>query len=156
MKSIFKKSGGLILACLFLTGAAQAGEVAIVVNKSIASDECSLQELKRIMKAELLFWGDKKVQILMLDQSAWERKVILRKIYEMSEDDLRKLWLSKIFKGDITNFPAVFASSATVKQLVNRVPGAVSFIDSQAVDDTVKVLKINGKKPGEAGYLLQE
>jgi hypothetical protein len=39
-------------------------------------------------------------------------------------------------------------------ELVAQVPGAVAFVDASQVPKGLKVLKINGLSPGQAGYPL--
>jgi hypothetical protein len=42
-----------------------------------------------------------------------------------------------------------------MKRFVREVPNAIGFLDVSAVDGSVKVLRINGKLPGEPGYPLR-
>jgi hypothetical protein len=39
--------------------------------------------------------------------------------------------------------------------MVNRVPGAIAFIDASLVSNGLKVVKIDGRVPGEKGYALR-
>ncbi len=130
--------------------------LAIVVNKSNPIEDISMKELIKIFKAEKQYWDAEKIALLMREQGSWERELVLKKIYGMREEELKKFWLGKMFRGEITSFPAVFGSQSMIKRLVANLKGAVSFIDSQNIDSTVKVIRIDGKLPGEAGYLLSE
>jgi hypothetical protein len=38
---------------------------------------------------------------------------------------------------------------------VSRTPGAITFVDSSLAAKGVKVLKIDGKSPGQAGYRVR-
>jgi hypothetical protein len=38
--------------------------------------------------------------------------------------------------------------------LVNRIPGAITFIDASQVGRGLKVVKIDGQLPGQKGYPL--
>ena len=39
--------------------------------------------------------------------------------------------------------------------LVNRIPGAITFVDAPTASRTLKLVKIDGKLPGEPGYPLR-
>jgi ABC-type phosphate transport system substrate-binding protein len=74
----------------------------------------------------------------------------------MDEQELKKFWVVKIYQGSITSFPKVIVSNQSVKAFVRQVPNAVGYIDAAYADDSVKVLRIDGKLPGETGYKLAE
>jgi hypothetical protein len=38
--------------------------------------------------------------------------------------------------------------------LVNRIPGAITFIDVSQMNSRLKVVRIDGRLPGEKGYPL--
>ncbi len=38
--------------------------------------------------------------------------------------------------------------------MVNRLQGAITFVDASQVGKNLKVVKIDGRLPGEKGYLL--
>lgn len=132
-----------------------ARDVSVIVNKTNPVNELSLEDLGRILKAERQYWDGEKIYLIISKSGSWEKDVILNKVYKMSEDEMKKFWLGKIFRGEITAFPSVFGSQAVIKKFVNSAANAISFIDSQNADDTVKVLKIEGRFPGEPGYPLR-
>jgi hypothetical protein len=41
------------------------------------------------------------------------------------------------------------------RELVTAIPGAITFLPLDAVTPDVKVLRIDGKLPGDAGYPLR-
>jgi len=55
----------------------------------------------------------------------------------------------------VQSAPRAMNGSATAKQYVSVTPGAISYVRSSDTDDSVKVLKVDGKSPGEAGYPLK-
>jgi hypothetical protein len=40
-------------------------------------------------------------------------------------------------------------------ELVSAIPGAIAFIDSREVRPGVKIVRVEGKLPGEPGYQLR-
>jgi ABC-type phosphate transport system substrate-binding protein len=46
-------------------------------------------------------------------------------------------------------------SAAAVRQFVAATPGAIGYLLASDVDDSIKIVKVDGKAPGEAGYPLK-
>lgn len=138
-------------------GIAGAEEVAIIVNKLNTTDEVSFSDLVKILKQESQFWRDgKKIYLVMQEAGNPEKKIVLEKIYNMDDEGLKKFWLTKMFKGEISSFPKTLSSNESVRHFVSQVPNAIGFINASLVDETVKVLRIDGKLPGEDSYILKD
>jgi hypothetical protein len=60
-----------------------------------------------------------------------------------------------MFKAEITRIPMARDSNDEVKQVISRLPNGIGFIDAATVDDTVKVLRIDGRRPGDPDYELR-
>ena len=158
---------GLPLACLLLllavgsatAAAAQsaAGEgVAIVVHPATAVDDLTLDQLRRIFMADQQFWGDRsRITLLVRAPAAYERAVVLNVIYRMGEDEFRKYWVGKMFRAEVPAGPKIVYSSEMAGELVTVIPGAITFVPAGDVMPGAKVVRINGRLPGQAGYPLQ-
>jgi hypothetical protein len=60
-----------------------------------------------------------------------------------------------VFRADVTSGPKiVYSSDATVEQ-VGRTPGAIGLVTAPVTSKSVKVLKIDGRSPGQSGYKLK-
>ena len=130
-------------------------DVAVIVNKQNPVNGVSLIELTKLLKQEKQYWeGGKKVYLILQEAGSTEKKVVLKRVYQMTDEDLKKYWLGKMFRGEIASFPKTLGSSEAVKRFVSQVPNAIGFIDSAAVDTTIKALNVNGKSPGDNGYPL--
>jgi len=154
-------SAGIIaLAALGLAAtpvAATAGEVAIIVHQENTLRDVSFPELVKLFKQERQFWQDgKRIYLLMRESGSAEKQVLLEKLYQMDELALKKFWLGKLYRGEIPALPKTLSSNEAVKQFVNQVPNAIGYIDASFVDDGVKALRIDGKLPGEPGYVLSD
>ncbi|MGB7131793.1 MAG: hypothetical protein WBD59_13335, partial [Candidatus Sulfotelmatobacter sp.] len=44
-------------------------------------------------------------------------------------------------------------SDADVLKIVQALPGAVGFVDVRSVDDSISIVRVDGKLPMESGYL---
>lgn len=144
------------MAIMMVPCAAAAGEIAVIVHKDNPVGEMSLNDVIKIFKKEKKFWPDQTlIYFVSREAGSPEREVAGKAIYKMDDRQQKRFWLSKIYTGDITAFPRIFESNQSVKRFVSRVPAAVGFIDPSYADDSVKVLKIDGKLPGDAAYPLK-
>jgi ABC-type phosphate transport system substrate-binding protein len=144
-----------LLSFSISAGIAQGGDVAVIVNAQNGLSNVSSRELERIFRQEKQHWDDgKKIYLVMQESGSSEKELVLTKVYRMDEGALKKFWLQKMFKGEIASFPKTLSSSGSVKQFVGKVPNAIGFLDSSLADAGVKILRVDGKLPGEAGYPL--
>lgn len=134
-----------------------ATEVAVVVHKDNPLEDISLDNLRKICRAEKQFWdGGEKIYLLLRESGSQEKAIMLKTVYRMDEMELKKFWLAKLFREEIPSFPKTLGSNEAVKRFVAHVPNAIGFIDGQYVDDTVKVLTIDGKFLQSPGYPLTD
>ncbi len=135
-----------------------ARDVAIIVHRDNTTSELSLEEVSKIFAQERQYWEiGKKIYLVLQEAGSPEKQVVLRKIYRKANDDeLKKFWLGKIFRGETTAFPATLSSNEAVKRFISQAVNAIGFIDSTLVDDSIKVLRIDGKLPAERGYVLSD
>jgi ABC-type phosphate transport system substrate-binding protein len=140
-------------------GAAGGGDIAIVVNKANKTDSISLKDLKQIFAGERTRWPDgEKVQTLATSPAMPEHKAAVRFLFGMSEPEYQKYCIHAAFVGEQQKVPRESGASVAVLGLVAAVPGAVGFVRAGLVmpGTAVKILKVNGLAPGEAGYPLAE
>jgi len=95
------------------------------------------------------------VVLLIRAPVARERNVVLRIIYQMSESQFKQYWIAKIFRAESVSAPKVVYSNDMASDLVAALPGAIAFIDSRDVRPGTKVVRVDGRLPGEAGYPLR-
>src|SRR5437764_15214872 len=146
----------LILSFLCLARVASAENIAIVVNSEVPIDELSFPEVRKMFLGERQFWNPKlRVVLLMRAPVAPERDVVLRTIYQMSEAQFRQYWISKVFRADVSAGPKIVYSTEMAVDLVSAIPGAVAFVDAAQVPKGLKVIKIDGKLPGDKAYPLR-
>ena len=81
--------------------------------------------------------------------------MILREVYQMSEQDYQTFFLQATFTGNVQSAPKKLNSPAAMRQFVADNPGAIGYVRLKDVDDSVKIVKIDGKSPGDDGYKLK-
>jgi hypothetical protein len=140
---------------IFGVSLASARDLALVSNKSNALGAISIPELVKVCKAQSNRWPDgKPVTFVMRSPSAPEMKLVLEKIYGMSENEVNGLIVTS--NHGRPNHPAILVATSD-DDLVNKVaslPGAVGVVDVYSINSSVAVVKIAGKLPLEPGYML--
>ena len=135
---------------------AQAADVAVAVNPEVPVDGLTMNELRRIVLGDREFWpGSTRVTLLMRAPVAYERDVILKTVCQMTEAQFRQHWIGKVFRADIAVAPKIVYTADSSVDLVNRTAGAITFVDSANSSRALKVVRIDGRLPGEPGYPLR-
>lgn len=124
-----------------------AHHTAVVVNKDNAVGDVTSAHLAKIVRGEVKKWPDGKNIVLVLHRdSAGEAETLER--------------LNKMSDGEWKTFLAVHKDSflfvdtdADVLKAVQADPGAVGLIEVHSIDNSINVVKVDGKLPMESGYL---
>jgi hypothetical protein len=146
----------LLAAVFSFAVPAAGGDIAVVVRPDTPADGLSLAQTRKLLLGEQEFWNSNlRVTLLLRAPAARERDVVLRIIYRMNEAEFRQYWISKLFRAETSSGPKVVYSNEMATELVSSLPGSVAFVDATEVPKGLKVLKIDGKLPGQAGYPLK-
>jgi hypothetical protein len=150
----------LLMLCLMLAGltplgAQTAGDVAIVVHPDVPIDDLTISELRHLLLGDREFWpASVRVTLLIRAPIAHERDVVLKNVCQMTEAQFRQHWIGKVFRAETALAPKIAYSTEMAGDLVNRIPGAITFMDASEVGKGLKVVRIEGRLPGEKGYSL--
>ena len=135
---------------------ARAADVAIIVSRDNPVDELQWKELVKIFRLEKPYWDHhERVYLVLRETGSPEKSVVLDKIYRTSDAGLKRLWLGKINREEMIEFPRVLNSNEAVIRFVSQVPSAIGFVDASSADDRVKIVRIDGLLPGSDGYPLR-
>ena len=63
--------------------------------------------------------------------------------------------MQAVFSGETADAPKTLASTNGVLRFVYNVPGAIGYVRARDADSSVKMLRIDGRLPGEPGYRLE-
>jgi hypothetical protein len=88
----------------------------------------------------------------MMEPDRPERKAMLRELCQMNETDYNNRILHGLFTGELFVSPKTLSSPTGVRKFVFNVPGAIGYVRATEVDDTVKVLRIDGRLPSDRDY----
>jgi ABC-type phosphate transport system substrate-binding protein len=144
--------------CCLETAAPQSHDVdvALVVHPDTPVSNLTLAEVRKVFLGERQYWSaNVPVVLLIRAPVARERNVVLKTIYQMSDSQFKQYWIAKIFRAESASAPKVVYSNDMANELVTAIPGAIAFIDTREVRPGAKVIRVDGRLPGEAGYPLR-
>ncbi|HEX2679103.1 MAG TPA: hypothetical protein VHM19_20780 [Polyangiales bacterium] len=75
------------------------------------------------------------------------------RVLGMSSEEVARFWIDQRIRG--LSAPRSTASLDVILRVVARLPGAISYVPRAWLRPNIKVLRLDGKLPGEKGYLLQ-
>jgi hypothetical protein len=130
--------------------------IAVVVHPDVPVDNLTLGELRRILLGDREFWSSGvRVTLLIRAPIAPERDAAVQATCQMSEAQFRQHWIAKVFRADASTGPRIVYSNEMAIDQVSRLPGAITFVQGPVTAKNVKVLKVDGRLPGQAGYFLK-
>ena len=153
---------GMVSLALFLAVGAHAecpaNGLAVVVNKGNATEALSMAQLRRLLLGDMRNWPDKKeVSLVTPDPQSAAFKCLLSAVVRMTDVENHRFIASAQFRGEEPVELHTASSSAAAAKMVSGAPGAIAIVEAgslPAISPSVRVLRINGKQPGESGYPL--
>lgn len=134
---------------------AQNGDVAVVVNEKNSVANLSISDLRKLFAGEKRSWpGGAPVKLFVRASGARER-VVLLKLLGMSEMEYKEYWTTQVYRGQALSEPVALFSNAIQREAVLTYPGALVMVTAADVRPGMKVLRVDGHLPGEAGYPLK-
>jgi phosphate transport system substrate-binding protein len=128
----------------------------IIVNRENPIENMSMSELRTVFLGERSHWSNgRRITLVMMETGQPERDVVVRDVCRMSESDFRRRFLQGLLTGEVLVSPKTLATPVGVRKFVFNVPGAVGYLRPEDVDDSVKVIRIDGRLPGDAEYPLK-
>lgn len=135
-------------------GAAAQGAIAVIVNRSNPISDITADDLRRLyLGTTTAFSHNERVVLYELPDL---REPFYRTVLGMSGDRLKRHWIGLVFSGRGAMPPKGVADVVQLRALVGSQRGAIGFLDASQSDPSVKILTVDGFKPGDAGYPLRD
>ena len=79
--------------------------------------------------------------------------------FRVAVGNLERVWrnfqVQQVFRADTPSGPKIVYSTEMAIDQVSRTPGAITFVQAPVTNRSVKVLRIDGRTPGQQGYSLR-
>lgn len=138
----YRKSiiGTVLLLSIYQWSTAAEAEVAVIIHPSSAVAAVTSEDIERVFlgKSSTLP-GNVKVDPVDQSEESLSRNEFYRIISGKSAGELKAYWSKRIFTGKGTP-PNVVGDDTAVRDWIADHPAVIGYVNSRAVDDSVKVL----------------
>lgn len=124
-----------------------AHHLAVVVNKDSGVETLTSAQLAKMLLLEQRKWPSGRDVLVVLHSDHADETLTLGRLCGMSSRDV------KIFVASHKSSFTEVDSDREVVRIVEATPGALGLVEVRSINDQVRVLKVDGKLPMEAGYL---
>jgi ABC-type phosphate transport system substrate-binding protein len=124
-----------------------AHHTAVIVNKENGVEDVRSAQLVKIIRGEVAKWPNGKSVTLVLHRDWAGEDETLAHLNRMTAVE----W--KSFLATHKDSIAFVETDADVMKAVQADPGAIGLIEVHSIDNSVKVVRVDGKLPMELGYL---
>jgi ABC-type phosphate transport system substrate-binding protein len=124
-----------------------AHHMAVVVNRDNKVENVTAVHLGKIVRSEAKKWPDGKNIVVVLHRDSEGETETLERLIKISPGELKVLIAAH--KDSVV----LADSDAEVLKIVRSTPGAVGFVEIHSIDNSVNVVRVDGKLPMESGYL---
>ena len=153
----FKRSLLIAIALLGLTTAALAQNgIAVVVNPRNSQSSIGKGELRKLLVGEKRYWPDGVPVKLFTRSTGTAEHDAMLKLIGMSETEYKQYWRTRVYAGEAQSEPLSLPSNGMQREALPTFSGGIAMVDVVDVKPGMKVLKVDGKLPGEDGYPLQQ
>ena len=111
--------------------------------------------MRKLCLAEHQHWDNgRKITVALRETGQAERDTVLRAVYRMNENEFSRYFFRRAFVGDFGTTPKQLTTATGIRRFVFNVPGAIGFIRASELDESVKLVLVDGHQPSETGYPL--
>jgi ABC-type phosphate transport system substrate-binding protein len=130
--------------------------IAIIVHRSNTVDALSMTDLRRIFMLDMQSWPNgRRITLILRAKGQPERAEVIRLITRISEADYDRHLLYQTFRGSVGWGPRSILSAHAMLRFVFNAPGAIGYVPADETNDTIKVLRIDERLPGDPRYPLK-
>ena len=148
----------LAISCAGARAQCSANSLVVVVNKANSTESLSTAQLRKLVLGDVRGWPDHKpVTLVARDFASKPFECVLSMIVRQSPAEYRRYVMNAEFRGEDPMAIQTADSAASAAKLVAGSQGAIAIVEASAlaaISSSVKVVRVNGKAPGEPGYPL--
>lgn len=140
----------LLASLLLVSCLTQAKQLAVVADRDNSTTNVKTADLANLLNGKTKNWADgKPVKVILRDPSSRDMELVFRRVLNMSPDQMRALMQAR------PGLIVVADSDDAVLRFVSSTRGAIGIVDLYSLTKDVNVVKVDGKLPFDAGYLLK-
>jgi ABC-type phosphate transport system substrate-binding protein len=127
--------------------------LAVVMSAGSKLQDVPLADLTKLCKGTQKAWSDgRSFTLVMKDPESQEMHVATQKLFGVTSGDV-KASIAKL--NESRQVVKIVETDEELLHTVQATPGAVGILDVYSINSSVKVLRVDGKLPFDAGYALK-
>ena len=131
-------------------------DIAVVVSADNPISDISLATLHKIVLGDMTSWKNHASVVLLLrPEGTPERETVMRVVAQMTNAQFKQHWMGKMFRGEASGEPLTIESKGLMLEYLGGREGGIAFIEAPKMFPHIKVVTVNGLKPGESKYPLR-
>ena len=127
----------------------------VVVSKRCPINEISLAQLKQLFRSERREVASHRLIPLNRPPGSATRIKFDKLVLGMNPEQVGRFWIDRKMRGQ-TKPPRSVSSLRLVIKVVTQLPNAISYIRHNQLTPDLRMLRVDGKLPGDQGYALAE
>jgi hypothetical protein len=133
-------------------GAQAGGTLSVIVGPSCRANDISLADLRRLFMGYAVTSraGDKLLPFNHPPKHP-TRERFDQLVLNMSPEQMGQYWVAERIRGHLRP-PRGVPSEGLLVKVVAKIEGAISYLPTEAVPSGLKVLSVDGRRPGDANY----
>ncbi len=153
----------VLVTSIAITAEIQAANTAaVIVRSDFQLNGITRAELVRILVGDSRFWSNRvPIRIVIPSRVSPVLQAVYGNLLKTTPNDFERQWESRRFRGETTTVPTVSSEAQLAVRLVVSQRGFLAIIGADDLDaltpklrEAVKIVPIDGKLPGNAGYAL--
>ncbi|HEV1994169.1 MAG TPA: hypothetical protein VGR03_07555 [Candidatus Acidoferrum sp.] len=142
-----------IASMLGVASVAAIKNMAVVISAGSKLSDVPLADLVKLCKGNQKTWSDgKSFTLVIKNPEAPEMRVAMQKLFGDAGGDV-KAAIAKVNESRL--IVKIVGSDEELLRIVETTPGTVGILDVYSINSSVKVLRVDGKLPFDAGYALK-
>jgi hypothetical protein len=126
-------------------------QLAVIVGQSTALTGISFSRLKALFLGRVISSTSGRLMPFNRVTNTPYRVLFDQVVLEMDPDEAARYWVDRKIRGE-TGAPEAFETADQLKNMLDRVPNSVGYVDARDLGGPVRVIPVDGKMPGEPGY----
>jgi hypothetical protein len=128
-------------------------QIAVIVSRTNPINDLTLADLEALYLGQRTSFSNGAPAVLGEYRPA--RRSFYRSVLHLSESAVSRHWIGIVFSEGQATPPRAFRDAEAANRFVLSTPGAICFIDLEAMTDDVKVVTVGGLGPRDPAYPLR-
>ncbi|NNE45354.1 MAG: hypothetical protein HKN37_01710 [Rhodothermales bacterium] len=151
VKSLSRVSGSTVLAAILLASIAASpgasAQIAVIGNTEDGTTDLTMLELQQVYAGQSGRFTSICIQRSLSD-------AFFGVVLDRTDHAIRKHWIKLLLSGQVPQGPVGLRTDEEVIDYVRSHTGAIGFVSAASVTDDVRLIQIDGRRPGQAGYAI--